>query len=199
MNDITVERLQPGEAPIAATVLSHAFVTQPNNIAIWGRQDEYARRAIETLFRVAILERPVSTVLVARHDDQIVGALGMAEWPRCQLSPLEMLRLMPRMLMLLRGGVFRASQLQSVWAKHDPQQQHWHLGPIGVLPQLQGQGIGSRMLEKCCELIDQPKDAAYLETDRPENVPFYERFGFVVTGEEQILGVRNWFMWRSPR
>jgi predicted N-acetyltransferase YhbS len=67
-----------------------------------------------------------------------------------------------------------------------------------VLPQLQQLGIGSRMMEKSCEIIDQKKDAAYLETDRPENVPFYERFGFAVSAEEQILGVRNWFMWRSP-
>lgn len=199
MNDITVRRLQPGEAPIAATVLSHAFLTQPNNIAIWGRQDEDARRAIETMFRIAKLERPVSTVLVALRDNQIVGVLNIAEWPRCQLSPLEGLRLMPKVLMLLKGAMFRAFQIQSVWAKYDPRQPHWHLGPLGVLPQLQRQGIGSRMLAKCCEIIDQRKDAAYLETDRPENVPFYERFGFVVTGEEQILGVTNWFMGRSPR
>jgi predicted N-acetyltransferase YhbS len=95
--------------------------------------------------------------------------------------------------------MFRDFQLQSTWANHDPRQPHWHLGPIGVLPQLQWQGIGSRLLLKCCEIIDQRKEAAYLETDRPENVPLYGRFGFVVTDEEQILGVTNWFMWRSPR
>ncbi len=32
---------------------------------------------------------------------------------------------------------------------------------------------------------------AYLETDRAENVTFYERFGFEVTAQDEILGVPN--------
>ena len=34
--------------------------------------------------------------------------------------------------------------------------------------------------------------------DKRENVAFYERFGFEVVGEDEVLGVRNWFMLRSP-
>jgi ribosomal protein S18 acetylase RimI-like enzyme len=197
MNNVTVERLQSSDTLEAASVLSHAFLTQPNIMAVWEKQDEHVRHSIETVFQIAKLGRLVSTVLAARRDDQIVGALNMAEWPRCQLSPLDKFRLVPTMLRLPWGVISRSLQIQSNWGKHDPQQRHWHLGPLGVLPQLQRLGIGSRMMEKSCEIIDQKKDAAYLETDRPENVLFYERFGFSVTAEEQILGVRNWFMWRS--
>ena len=46
---------------------------------------------------------------------------------------------------------------------------------------------------------DQPKRApAYLETDRELNLAFYKRFRFAVVAEENILGVRNWYMWREP-
>ena len=38
----------------------------------------------------------------------------------------------------------------------------------------------------------------YLETDKPENVTLYERFGFKVTGEAKVFGVPNWFKWREP-
>ena len=41
--------------------------------------------------------------------------------------------------------------------------------------------------------------AAYHETDRPENIKFYERFGFQVIGEEMIIDFPNWYMWRPPR
>ena len=51
------------------------------------------------------------------------------------------------------------------WAKHDPEEPHWHLGPVAV--------------------------DAHLETDRPENVSFYERFGFEIVGEQEVLGVPN--------
>jgi hypothetical protein len=37
-----------------------------------------------------------------------------------------------------------------------------------------------------------------LETDKPENVRLYERFGFEVRCHAFVLGVQNWFMWRQP-
>jgi predicted N-acetyltransferase YhbS len=199
MKNVIVERLQPCDTSTTATVLSHAFVTEPNVVAVWRRQDESSRRDIETVFRIAKLERPFAIAFVARREGRIVGALNMTEWPHCQPNFLGRLRLLPLMIRRPLGLVSRSFELQSAFGRHDPQKQHWHLGPVGVLPQLQGRGIGSQMMEKCCEMIDGKKDAAYLETDRPQNVPFYERFGFVVIAEEQILGVRNWFMWRSPR
>lgn len=36
----------------------------------------------------------------------------------------------------------------------------------------------------------------YLETDKAVNVTLYERFSFVVIGQEEVLGVPNWFMRR---
>jgi hypothetical protein len=39
----------------------------------------------------------------------------------------------------------------------------------------------------------------YLETDKSENVPFYQKFGFTVVAEADVLGVPNWFMSRAAR
>ena len=46
--------------------------------------------------------------------------------------------------------------------------------------------------------MDAESGLAYLETDKPENVRFYERFGFRVTNEAQVLNIPNWFMTRAP-
>ncbi len=129
----------------------------------------------------------------------MVGVLNAVEWPRCQLSPLEGLRLLPRLLRVSGAALPRVAKVASVWKRHDPRQRHWHLGPIGVLPQMQGRGIGSRLLEHFCAMADDRRDAVYLETDRAENVPLYERFGFAVTASEPLLSVPNWFMWRAAR
>jgi hypothetical protein len=54
------------------------------------------------------------------------------------------------------------------------------------------------MLAVYCEQLDLAGDAGYLETDKPENVRLYERFGFEVQSHAFVLGVQNWFMWREP-
>jgi hypothetical protein len=33
---------------------------------------------------------------------------------------------------------WRKSYRHNEWARHDPLNQHWHLGPVGVLPSYQG-------------------------------------------------------------
>jgi predicted N-acetyltransferase YhbS len=75
---------------------------------------------------------------------------------------------------------------------------HSHLGPLAVDTHLQGQGIGSRIMEEYCRRLDATGVLGYLETDKPENVPFYERFGYATVEHADVLGVPNWFMRRAP-
>jgi ribosomal protein S18 acetylase RimI-like enzyme len=82
------------------------------------------------------------------------------------------------------------------WSKHDLDERHWHLGPIAVDAPLQGRGIGSNLMRAFCARMDASGEVAYLETDKEINVRFYERFGFEVVGEQEVIGVPNWFMLR---
>jgi ribosomal protein S18 acetylase RimI-like enzyme len=112
----------------------------------------------------------------------------------CRPSAGQQLRILPR---LLRNGPRAASRQVrwlGVWAKHDPEERHWHLGPIAVDAGLQRMGVGSLLMEVFCAQMDASGEEAYLETDKPGNVRFYERFGFEVIGERAVLGTPNWFM-----
>jgi hypothetical protein len=40
---------------------------------------------------------------------------------------------------------------------------------------------------------------SYLETDKSENVRFYQKFEFEVISQASVLEVPNWFMLRKPR
>ena len=70
---------------------------------------------------------------------------------------------------------------------------------IGALVGLTGMGGGSLMtpvLERC----DRAGLGAYLESSKPENLPYYERFGFRVTGQfDMPKGPPMWPMWRDPQ
>lgn len=52
------------------------------------------------------------------------------------------------------------------------------------------------MLAAVCLHMDAYGSVSYLETDRKENVRFYQNFGFVVLEQSKVLGVSTWYMLR---
>jgi GNAT superfamily N-acetyltransferase len=105
----------------------------------------------------------------------------------------------PAMVRIMGLALPRAMKVASVWEKHDPKEPHWHIRPVGVVPAVQGQGVGHALLGLFLETVDDAGAMAYLETDVDRNVVLYEKFGFEVIGQEVVLDVNNRFMRREPR
>ena len=78
----------------------------------------------------------------------------------------------------------------------DPGERCWHLGPLAVDKHLQGMGVEERLMCVSCARMDAARDDACVETDSPENVRLYERFGFEVADEQEVLGVKTYCMIR---
>ncbi len=66
-----------------------------------------------------------------------------------------------------------------------PKFPHWYLPWFGVDPALQGRGLGGELMKHCLSVVDNDHLPAYLDSPNPRNISFYERHGFVVTGEAQ--------------
>jgi ribosomal protein S18 acetylase RimI-like enzyme len=188
--------MQPGEIPNVSDVMAEAYVSNPFNQAAFGPN----LRRNQFMMRFA-MDRLVSghQWYVAKEEGRIVGGISIVEWSNCQVSPIRMLPAIPVLIKELRSSALRLMKCSPTWAKLEPKEPHWHFGHLAVLPERQGQGIGSQLLTHSCELIDQYKAAAYLVTDKSENVRLYQRFSFEVTAEVPVLGVPHWCMWRSPR
>ncbi|HEU6451157.1 MAG TPA: GNAT family N-acetyltransferase [Gemmatimonadaceae bacterium] len=194
MPDIRVESLSPKDVAEASRVLARAFVTNPLHVAAFGA-GALARNEAFFLNGLAVMKGPK---LVALEGSRVLGVLHWVHSPECQIAGLEKLRLVPVMLRSFGvGGATHMGNWLSAWAKHDPKEPHSHLGPIGVEPVAQGRHIGQLLMEHYCEDADRIGAIGYLETDRPENVEFYRRFGFEVTDEAPVLGVPNFFMQRA--
>ena len=54
------------------------------------------------------------------------------------------------------------------------------------------------LLADYCRRLDRRGLLSYLETDKPENVRLYKRFGYEVIADDDVIGVVNWFMMREP-
>jgi GNAT superfamily N-acetyltransferase len=159
-----------------------------------------ARRLSKFYARVLPRLHRRATILGAYRDGALIGVLAVAKPGRCQPSLLEQVRLLPAFLYGVGPTVpLRLMRWMKAWARHDLPEPHWHLGPAAIDAPHQNQGIGSSLLPRVCDWLDQRGATAYLETERRSNVRLYERFGFVVRAEATVLDVRCWFMSRSPR
>jgi GNAT superfamily N-acetyltransferase len=165
--------------------------------AAFGQPSATARLRQERMFALLLGELPGGR-LVAKRGDRVVGVLRMIRSPGCRMPGGEVARLSVLLSAILGEAAPRVAEWFAIWVGHDPCPTHWHLGPFAVAVDVQGRGIGSRLLAACCEHVDRLGEPLHLETDKPENVRLYQRFGFQTREEVEILGVTNYFMWRPP-
>lgn len=195
---VMVEPLPRHWIASAAQVASRANISTLNSLALFGGQGERQRQQLASAIRHAILEHPQAVTLAGRINGSLVGVLPMIRSPYCQVSLFQGLRLLFKMPLASPRFLFRSLKLQAQGSKLDPAEPHWHLGPIAVLPEMQGRGVGVKMMDVMCDFLDQNQGSAYLETDQLQAVRHMQKLGFQVIREAEILGVHNWCMWRSP-
>jgi len=184
-----------GEELQAAIALSDAMVSNPMHIAALGGQGETERKQVEDMFYEMFQQR-WGEVFVAKHDNAIVGVVRWRDCHEETDSHEDGTAAREIDEASLHDTASRIAYWYGIWGQNDPLEPHRHLGPIGVIPDFQGKGIGSELMQTFCGQVDANHTAAYLETDRPVNVGFYENFGFGVIGETDIFEVKNYFMWR---
>ena len=195
---IEVGDTREDELEDAISVAARAMCTSPMAYAVLGsdpdRRYRHTRRFFARLYKLAADQRP----LVARLDGRVIASTNDLVRGACRPGGFDLIRSLPALLATGPIAAVRTARWISAWEHQDPDRPHAHFGPFGVEPELQGQGIGSLVLREYTRRLDQAGEASYLETEKPQNVALYQRFGFEVIAEEQVIGVRNWFMWREP-
>ena len=199
MTAVEVRPLLHDETAAAAAVLGRGMRDNPIHERAFGSDPGRREAALTRLFG-SLLGGHVAkgTVLGAFSSGTLVGVCSMVPPGGCRLSAMDKLRMVPTLIGAGGlGAALRSLSWAGGWAKHDPKEPHWHLGPVGVDRPLQGQGVGGALLRTFCARMDRERANAYLETDKAQNVAIYEHFGFRTIAEDQILGITNWFMVRG--
>jgi ribosomal protein S18 acetylase RimI-like enzyme len=88
---------------------------------------------------------------------------------------------------------------------HGPQERHWYVMMVGVIPDYNGQGLGRALLEKINSLADERGVSMFLECG-PAKVGFYEKMGFCASGSIELKDPVDptkepfvaWMMTRTP-
>lgn len=80
-----------------------------------------------------------------------------------------------------------------------PREPHYFIQVLGVDERAQGQGHGRRLVESLLRHCDANHLPVYLETGNPDNLCFYEKFGFQIKGNYKLMGgLRLWKLLRQP-
>lgn len=205
------------DVPGLAVTLGKAFFDDP--VMMWLLPDDDVRkRKLHKLFasitRYHHLSRggvEVASVGGRERGDRGIGSgthgtgIGAAalwdppgEWKQTRG---EELRSMPGLLLTFGRALTRGLAVTEMMKKAHPEEPHWYLAVIGSDPSVRGKGFGNALMRSRLDRCDAEYAPAYLESSKPENVPYYERFGFEVTGEFRLPdgGPPLIPMWRKPR
>lgn len=181
-------------------MLARAFRDNPLNRAVirgGAERRVRANRAGVAAYLPAALAR--ARVRVAAQGDGLAGVLVATPpfaWP---LPPPGVGGLI-RLLVGQGFGVARRwGEVARELTRVHPQGAHWYLATLGVEPALWGRGAGHALLADFVAQVDAGGARAYLETDRRELAPFYERVGFRVEREIEVFRVPVLLMERPAR
>jgi ribosomal protein S18 acetylase RimI-like enzyme len=129
-------------------------------------------------------------------DDQ-TGAI-LYDFPRTSKYTISRLRNDIRFILNVIGPerLLRVLKRENYIKKFHPDEEYIYLWFLGVLPEWQGNGTGSKMLSELIDLADKINLPIYLETSNPRNLELYKRFGFSVyhVWDSDFIGFPIWFM-----
>ena len=182
--------------------LARAFYDDP--VMIWLLPDEKPRtaqlcRVFATMTRHHHLAR--GGVEVA-SDGPDIGAAALWDPPnQWQETRRAQLAMTPTFLRVFGLRSMRGRAVQELMKREHPEEPHWYLGVIGSDPAVRGKGYGQALMRSRLDRVDAEHAPAYLESTKADNVPYYQRFGFEVSGEIVLPdgGPTMWPMWRNPR
>ena len=188
------------DVPALARVLGRAFQDDP--VMSWLQPDAGRRAAALAGFFGAVTRYHYLSgggVEVAESESGI-GAAALWDPPgKWEHSGREQIAMLPGVIRAFRGRLGEGRALTEQMKAVHPEEPHWYLGILGSDPESRGGGFGHRLMVSRLDRCDAEGAPAYLESSNSANIPYYNRFGFDVTGEIVIPdGPTLWSMWRRP-
>ncbi len=191
-----------GALASVAEDLGAAFGADP--LFDWFSRPDERRDAARKVFFQFILRHVVFGVgEILRPECGGAAAVWMKSEALGGNSLIQELRGLPALLGLTGWRRFGrlASMREAMDRNHPGDRPHDYLFFLGVAPDAQGHGVGSRLLKSRTDQLDAAGRPAFLETATEANVRLYSRHGFRVLSEYRPRrdAPVNWAMWRDPQ
>lgn len=165
------------EQCLLGSVLGQAFADDP--IARWSLKTPAAITATYTMLCQQVYF-PRGTCILAKNQ---VGPLGGAMWlqPRGRKDIAIAAQLSHAATLFRESGgrsIAKALLVNCIMDRHRPDEDHFYLFALGVLPQGRGRGIAREMVTRMTDAADAQRLPCWLENSNPRNEALYRAMGF---------------------
>lgn len=193
----------PGDVAAIGRTMADAFEADPVAGWFWSEpqtRHEHLRSWYELVAQAHYLDH--GKVFIAEENGEVAGCVMWSPPGSWRFSLREELRTTKHALPRIgwRRAPVVAVAMRRIERRH-PTDPHWYLSELGVRPESQGKGLGSRLMFEVLALCDREGIPAYLESSTERSRALYERHGFEVS--ELIHMPRGgpplWLMWRKPK
>lgn len=189
-SDVTSSRVPPADLRRAVpedvhrlkTAMADAFFEDP--IFGWLMPNDAKRAArLHRYFAIELRHLALARGRVWTTTDLAGAALTLP--PGAWRAPLR--------VTLLEGGAFgvrlsRAARMAAAIELRHVREHHYYVRDVGVLPAMQGKGLGSALLAPTLNRCDRERLPAYLEASSERNAALYARLGFELVDELRVKG-----------
>jgi len=194
--DVEIRRMLPSEAEAVARVDSYAYQNDPLTVALQQSNSEKARQTREK--KIQIYTNNPKETFVALHNEEIIGFIRSFPctglFKDLSYSEDEYEHIINSEIWELSGEQRRKWWLMAM-KEHDLQTPHSHVGPFGVLPEYQGKGVGSMLIEDYFSRLGGVP--SYLETFTSPNAHFYVKRGYRLVASDTVLGMKGYWLLRE--
>ena len=182
-------------------ILSKAFQNDPFFKSLFPNQRELK---CKSFFRFVLQKSKFfNEKLFALFVDNEVQALGSIEMPSNRPNLMEFIPFIGAIVKLLfeiplRKFLVLNQYMQAIGSMR-PKQPHHYLGFVAVNPSQAGRGFGRDCLENVHRIVEADSNSLgiALDTENPENVPFYEHFNYRLVGVKSMKSFNIYSLFRE--
>ena len=193
--DISRQRLDE-----AAHVLARAFEDYPLMRYIFEDSgNDYFRHVRDVMHFTCDARLTLGYSLKGVEEDGRLVAVACINHPEEKEWPAALENNMNSLIASIgEQAAARLEQFGDLVGVHHPQQPHFYLVAIGVLPEVQGRGYGRGLLNAVHEMSQAHpfSTGVGLDTETPTNVPLYQHFDYQITGQGRLEEIDVWFFFR---
>jgi ribosomal protein S18 acetylase RimI-like enzyme len=197
--------LSKSELTSAAQVASRAFFDDPF-FRYLSPSDRLRERGLAIFFRANLAHLGEGArVITMRSDDNaiqgVAGWLPTDSYPQSIGTQLAQIPGTLRALYRRPRALIDGNKYLTQVAKVHPKEPHWYLYLLVADPSIQRSGIGTTLMEHGLAHVDQEGVGSYLETQKEDNLAYYQRFGYELRATLRPVkeGPPLYTMWRNPR